>query len=301
MRRSAGQLVVTILALAFGALLVAGCEGSDGGTTDVGGGGSDVTAGDTGGGGSGGSDSGAVTDLGCVPSCAGRNCGDDGCGGTCGTCGDNATCTNEGVCVCEPACGDRVCGLDPGGCGVSCGTCDLGTICEDGACVPGGDLTCVAYFVCIDGCDATDAECPTTCRTAVADAEGDLTDRVAACFETSCATCEDLDCLRDCGLTNCGQDYVDCFSGDATCYDIYACVDACYRSHTYGSTESNACRADCLATGTVEAQNFFHVLEDCVRQEGGCDPADMAEYEACERRARNVQCSAQNADCPQNN
>lgn len=34
----------------------------------------------------------------CVPQCASRVCGDDGCGGVCGTCGGGATCTASGTC-----------------------------------------------------------------------------------------------------------------------------------------------------------------------------------------------------------
>lgn len=37
----------------------------------------------------------------CVPSCEGRECGDDGCGGWCGDCGEGQDC-NEGQCVGEP-------------------------------------------------------------------------------------------------------------------------------------------------------------------------------------------------------
>jgi hypothetical protein len=34
----------------------------------------------------------------CVPSCINKNCGDDGCGGTCGTCSDGYTCNSLGTC-----------------------------------------------------------------------------------------------------------------------------------------------------------------------------------------------------------
>ncbi len=36
----------------------------------------------------------------CVPQCSGKECGDDGCGGTCGGCGYDETC-NVGVCMSE--------------------------------------------------------------------------------------------------------------------------------------------------------------------------------------------------------
>ncbi len=37
----------------------------------------------------------------CHPQCEGKTCGDDGCGGTCGTCGDDEMCSAEGQCIAE--------------------------------------------------------------------------------------------------------------------------------------------------------------------------------------------------------
>lgn len=45
----------------------------------------------------------SYTQIGCTPSCAGKQCGDDGCGATCGTCDVNATC-NAGNCETAGAC-----------------------------------------------------------------------------------------------------------------------------------------------------------------------------------------------------
>ena len=70
----------------------------------------------------------------CLPQCAGKVCGEDGCGGQCGTCaGKQDVCAN-GLCVCQPDCTGKACGDD--GCGGSCGTC-LGEqmACVEGACV----------------------------------------------------------------------------------------------------------------------------------------------------------------------
>ncbi len=73
----------------------------------------------------------------CVPNCSGgKNCGDDGCGGICGTCDEGWSC-HLGICkedeVCQPACTGKDCGDD--GCGGSCGPCDEGEECQLGACV----------------------------------------------------------------------------------------------------------------------------------------------------------------------
>ena len=65
---------------------------------------------------------GACTDGngGCVPKCVDKECGDDGCEGSCGTCGDGELCA-AGLCVDD-------------------GTgCPDGTILVDGECVPEGD------------------------------------------------------------------------------------------------------------------------------------------------------------------
>ena len=79
--------------------------------------------------------------VGCAPSCLGRLCGDDGCGGSCGDCPGNSSC-QTGVCVtengCVRSCGDRVCGIDR--CGESCGTCGSDSFCAEatGLCVSTG-------------------------------------------------------------------------------------------------------------------------------------------------------------------
>ena len=46
----------------------------------------------------------------CLPNCAGKQCGDDGCGGSCGTCSGGSACAN-GACAC------------PGGTELCAGTC----------------------------------------------------------------------------------------------------------------------------------------------------------------------------------
>lgn len=70
----------------------------------------------------------------CIPACGDRNCGDDGCGGTCGSCGAGRSCRDDGVCImgtgtCTPSCYNRFCGDD--GCGGTCGAeCATGETCS---------------------------------------------------------------------------------------------------------------------------------------------------------------------------
>ena len=104
----------------------------------------------------------------CTPNCAGRNCGDDGCGGSCGTCTDPILNTCEptaGRCIdpqCVPDCLGATCGDD--GCGGSCGTCPAGDVCFEGArsCAPQGwacDPFLIGDGLCDCGCGLLDPDC----------------------------------------------------------------------------------------------------------------------------------------------
>jgi hypothetical protein len=72
----------------------------------------------------------------CTPNCSGKLCGDNGCGGSCGTCTGGKTCNASGQCVssCTPNCAGKTCGDN--GCGGACGTCTGGKTCNaSGQCV----------------------------------------------------------------------------------------------------------------------------------------------------------------------
>lgn len=101
-----------------------------------------------------------------LPSCAGKTCGSDGCGGSCGSCPEGQTCDSRvcrcttgflctdgachaccsnadcpsgslcdaatHTCGCAPDCTGKTCGSD--GCGGQRGTCPDGQTCESGSC-----------------------------------------------------------------------------------------------------------------------------------------------------------------------
>ncbi len=96
----------------------------------------------------------------CSPSCDGRKCGPDGCGGVCGTCPSGQTCSSTGFCVpiippCVPDCKNKECGAD--GCGGSCGSCSPGSICTlEGKCCK---RDCVGKTCGSDGCGGTCGAC----------------------------------------------------------------------------------------------------------------------------------------------
>jgi hypothetical protein len=174
----------------------------------------------------------------CSPSCPGKNCGDDGCGGNCGVCppecGDGACDGNEtchtcsydcGLCCgngqceelfnescescqadCGACCGDEVC--EPAH-GEQCGTCplDCGMCCGDGECSPLLGESCQTCTVdcgqcCNNGkCDSLLGETACTCSD----------DCPATCGDGCCSSSEDSDgcpddCTANCGDDNCQED-----------------------------------------------------------------------------------------------
>ncbi len=69
----------------------------------------------------------------CTPNCFYKDCGDDGCGGSCGECPQGEYCDQWDDCKsCEYECWNKECGLDP--CGESCGECAAGEFCDGGWC-----------------------------------------------------------------------------------------------------------------------------------------------------------------------
>ena len=82
-------------------------------------------------------------DTKCVPNCNEKECGDDGCGGSCGTCADKLSCEN-GKCVFKDTCGNGVCGEleNCGNCPKDC-QCPEGRVCVGDHCCRPGTNGCV--------------------------------------------------------------------------------------------------------------------------------------------------------------
>ncbi len=126
-----------------------------------------------------------VTGNCCAVECGGKDCGPDGCGGSCGQCSALEQCL-AGTCQCDfemcngeccdaaegcslitgdccaPSCFGKECGDD--GCGTSCGGCDDAILCTADVCVDGmcnhEDLCCESAADCDDGDDiCTEEQC----------------------------------------------------------------------------------------------------------------------------------------------
>jgi MYXO-CTERM domain-containing protein len=105
----------------------------------------------------------------CTPSCTGKTCGDNGCGGSCGACPTGKACDATGACVttCTPACSGKTCG--PDGCGGSCGSCTAPATCSAaGTCITPCVPSCSGKTCGPDGCGGSCGTCtaPLTCGTA---------------------------------------------------------------------------------------------------------------------------------------
>ena len=183
----------------------------------------------------------------CVPDCGGKVCGDDGCGGTCGTCDDGNPCT-EDACV-SGACENPLKALE-----------DL--IVED--CLCGADEDC-APLEDDDLCNGTlacdlEAE-PPTCRVAE--------DSVVLCALTGAEApeCNAPTCLPETGgcVAVPVNDDGPCDDGDACTSNEHCVAGACTDGAAVGCDDGNPCTDD----GCAPSSGCLHT-----NNASPCDDAD---------------------------
>jgi len=190
----------------------------------------------------------------CTPECSGKVCGNDGCGGSCGTCNGSETCNDAGQCdagTCTPDCAGKVCGND--GCGGSCGTCATGTCNAGGTCdAPAGDGeiggTCSESIACVDA----GAQCLS--------ADGGVTN---TCYQ-SCNGANDTSCTQ----------------AGATCTEINAEIGwICIPPAPAGTTPIGGdCAAEnCVAGATCGKTSAGSTCyEDCTGTTDSCSTSDYS-------------------------
>ncbi len=171
----------------------------------------------------------------CQVDCTGKQCGDNGCGGSCGQC-PTGICSETGTCVCVPHCGGKECGAD--GCGGACGTCASGLACNAvGQCVGGAE--------CTDTCNSVDAQCGAVCGVNCgACAEG------LSCVGNQCV-CEPACDGKTCGDDGCGGSCGTC-EVDSTCSDVGQCVPCEYNCQDK-QCGSDGCGGSCGLCGIGES------------------------------------------------
>ena len=209
----------------------------------------------------------------CLPDCQGKECGGDGCGGTCGDCPkgyvcDSGACAADCPTLCEGHCGNQG---QTGEC--QCGDCPEGTSCDSGHCVCqpdcegkdcGGDNCggncgkCPPNYICGD-----DQTCEPVCSIFCSGKSCTPPDLVGIC---SCGDCPEghvcnesgTDCVLDCelpckdvgcGTTNGPLGNTFCFCGDcgpgALCWNGVCTTPQCSPACEAAECPPQGCEQDC--------------------------------------------------------
>ena len=146
----------------------------------------------------------------CLADCEDKDCGDDGCGGSCGEC---TACGEECIeSVCSfTACDGKECGSD--NCEGTCGVCDeeANEACSGGLCV------CL-HLECVNSC----------------------CDKNEVCFDGSC--CQPACDGKDCGDDGCGGECGEC---GGLCQDGTCCLPDCDGKVCGGDGCGGECGPDC--------------------------------------------------------
>jgi len=221
----------------------------------------------------------------CKPNCDGKECGDDGCGGSCGTCGKFGGCKEDGTCACDydkclgtccaedevclnvgcclPDCEDKECGED--GCGGICGECSDEQQCGEGGrceclyeecgseCCQSADEVCHEDACCLPDC--ADKECGTD---GCGDVCGVCPGPNDECQDDACV------CEPDCVGKECGPDGCDGLCGE--CGGDLVC----------------SAGGDCIVDPCIEVCFVFDCgfVEGC--QCGSCPPGQECLWNMCE-------------------
>ena len=221
----------------------------------------------------------------CTADCTDRTCGDDGCGGTCGSCDDGDPCTAD-------ACSEGACTHAPiTNCCVADGDCDDGDPCTEDGCVENECLhatmtgCCAVDADCDDGsacttdtcvegacANAITVECPAgeTCNPATGVCQGGC---VAQCAGR---TCGDDGCGGSCGTCTTGL----CFEGQCVTDCAGVPYEGCCAGAVawYCNTELNVLES--FECGTGDATDYPYCAWTgpdygyfCMQEEGGAEPS----------------------------
>jgi len=214
----------------------------------------------------------------CTPDCSGKVCGDDGCGGTCGTCNAGETCDANGQCqagnnACSPS--------NPNG------TCEAGKVCKNGHCVDDNNCTpdCNGKVCGDDGCGGTCGTCNAgeTCNAngqCQASSQPNPGELGGSCDQNTPCVDQDAMCLTASGVSSCyqscnGANDTSCRQDGAVCMDTgnaqigWICVPPAPPGNTPigGDCSQENCVAEATC-GTVN--NVSTCYENCTGEGYNC-------------------------------
>jgi hypothetical protein len=170
----------------------------------------------------------------CAPKCDGKECGDNGCGGSCGECDANEECNDDSQCQCA-------------GTSIECGgvCCDVGQICVEGACcMP----ICDGIECGSDGCGGSCGQC----------SDNDVCNGEELCAEGQCLAGEALDCADDNLCT------------DDSCDPVAGCLNV---NNTIPCTDTNECTKQDVCTDGACLGIEVVCNDDNLCTDDSCDPA----------------------------
>ena len=204
-----------------------------------------------------------------IPSCAGKECGDDGCAGSCGTCADGESCQAG---QCQVVCGDDQCGLGedqcncPGDCAGGCAGCCSGVDCLSGDTLIHCGSNGVVCDECTGGKVCEAGECACTVQDHKECADGDVY------WFDSCGVQEEKD--GDCGEHVCSDGACQpaacpdgfCNGDETKCtcaQDCGACAGCCSGGECQAGTAPAACGVEGAACQDCMAQAQSCVDQQC--------------------------------------
>lgn len=215
--------------------------------------------------------------LPCAGQCAPTmGCGDDRCGGSCGSCAANETC-QSGTCACTPDCTGKTCG--PIGCGESCGDCPAPKSCVNGRCVCVSK--CSGKECGDDGCGSTCGSCAApSCQVVTCNAGRCNVAPVPGCCSVAVDCAMNNPCMTDsCQGGMCRQDPV--ASGTA-CTQSSGSAGVCNASgqcveclNDTGCNDGNACTSNTCQNGSCQYAPLA-AGGSCTRSGGGTGVCDGA-------------------------
>ena len=207
----------------------------------------------------------------CTPNCSGKNCGDDGCGGSCGTCSTGYTCSG-GTCIADCTCGswsacsgsysdtcDTTCDgtqtrtCSPSGCASQSQSCSCGTRSTDGT-------------VCSSWGSCSDCSYSSTCATS---ATGTQTASICSGSSCSGSTSQECTCTRTTDGITCGTaTYTNCggciLNGGCTGYKICDYTTyACSSGSCVSGTDPGGGELSCTATNGAPCDTTYSSWGSC--------------------------------------
>ena len=170
---------------------------------------------------------------------------------------------------------------------------EKGGPCEDAmaASFPPGTWTCKEAWLCVQGCPGDDSDCVQDCLGEMSlEGQEQWTAFIDCLDENGYFDCFDLpedqqsDCLQAPWET-CQPFLSECASGEASCKDVWDCMDTC-------APMDDMCPYECLYDGTPEAQDAYFGVLDCIVEQCGDQPD-----QECYNNALSGACGGLYNDC----